>query len=1104
MVRKNPLFIGIAILLFTIAVSSLMLSKLPEFIERSGNPDISITGDNLYNWGSQGSGDGQFGLGGPRGIAVESGYVYVVDSALDRIQLFTESGQYVLKWGSRGIGDGNFQDPSGIALDDLGRVYVADVNNNRIQVFNQQGQFLFKWGSYGVGDGQMGFPEGIAVNASGVIYVTDSLYHRVQVFTSTGQFLFKWGRNGGGGSSGNGPGEFNSPYGIAINNSGYVFVSDYNNYRVQVFYPNGTFLNTWGTHGQGDGEFNSALYLDIDEQGYIYVAEWESKRVQVFTPTGDFVTKWTIPHALSIGVSPQGRVFVTDNANQLVRVFESMPTDYYVTSGIYNENFSTKYYSDLFMTDAAGWGSGQVYSCPTNPTLVGSTDLKRFPDSPASVIAGVGIKGTLAYATSKSSTVLYTVNIANPNNPTQVGAQNVFIGSGFLDDVFISGTYTYITYHRDGGSFFGYGLLIYNGGSQICNFWNMGQMTGSGGLDGEIFVEGSRLYLAAGHVLWILDITNPANPFIIGSYTVGSGNNDNGFIKDIYIHNDVAYLVSSLFYWPANLFILNVSNPSSPQLLKLLSATEPFRGVAVSGNILAAGGGNGGLLLYDVTNASDPVFLKGCSGNAQKVRISGGLAYFTSEGGYLNVANISNPSEAETIRSAYIGDFGYFRFDISGNYAYLGGNNLKACDTQIWKPSSVVQSATLFSGSSYEKLNKATLTCTEEIQPGTSVIYYLSPDDGVHWEQVTPTVEHLFTNAGNQLKWKAVLSTTNASVPKITELNISFSTVLYPPSLISPSNGISTNNTRPEFSWNVIPEATNYWIQLDTASTFDSLNLLNITGSTSTYTPTEALSDGTWYWRVAANNTEKEWGPFSAYRTMTVDTFPPESPAPISPENNSYGVSSMPTFEWESVIDADQYTLQLDTLASFTSGNLRSIGGVFGSNYVPSSSLMDGTWFWRVRAIDAASNEGPFSGISNLTIDTIKPVIDVPEEIVFVEGTKNHVITWSPSDLHPFSYSITQNSKLIASGIWNGGQIGISIADLSPGQYQFNCTVLDLAGNTKSSMVSVEVQELHPNPLEWVLISTSIGVGGVCGIFVLHKKGVWRKIRRKLEELTQH
>ncbi len=66
---------------------------------------------------------------------------------------------------------------------------------------------------------------------------------KVQAFTSSGQYVTRWG------SSGSGDGLFNTPYGIAIDNSGNVYVADGKNNRVQVFDPDGKFLAKWGQTG---------------------------------------------------------------------------------------------------------------------------------------------------------------------------------------------------------------------------------------------------------------------------------------------------------------------------------------------------------------------------------------------------------------------------------------------------------------------------------------------------------------------------------------------------------------------------------------------------------------------------------------------------------------------------------------------------------------------------------------------------------------------------------------------------------------------------------------------------------------------------------------
>ena len=60
------------------------------------------------------------------------------------------------------------------------------------------------------------------------MYVADSRNHRIQKFSSTGTFGGAWG------SAGSANGQFSSPFGVAVDSSGYVYVADTGNNRIQV------------------------------------------------------------------------------------------------------------------------------------------------------------------------------------------------------------------------------------------------------------------------------------------------------------------------------------------------------------------------------------------------------------------------------------------------------------------------------------------------------------------------------------------------------------------------------------------------------------------------------------------------------------------------------------------------------------------------------------------------------------------------------------------------------------------------------------------------------------------------------------------------------
>ena len=104
-----------------------------------------------------------------------------------------------------------------------------------------------------------------------------------------------------------------------------------------------------------------------------------------------------------------------------------------------------------------------------------------------------------------------------------------------------------------------------------------------------------------------------------------------------------------------------------------------------------------------------------------------------------------------------------------------------------WRPynaTSTIQSLNVNSGSEY--VVSATLNATE-ILNGQTINYYLSNDGGTTWEAVTNGTPHTFTTIGNDLRWKAVLSTTNSNVtPIIDELSISYKTSPTPPTTPTP------------------------------------------------------------------------------------------------------------------------------------------------------------------------------------------------------------------------------------------------------------------------------------------------------------------------------
>ena len=90
------------------------------------------------------------------------------------------------------------------------------------------------------------------------IAVTDVGNQRVQVFRNDGTYLRCFG------GPGHGKGEFESPFGIAFDQNGNIFVSYCGNDRVQIFDEQGKYLDAFdGSEGSLNSRLNNPLDLNI-------------------------------------------------------------------------------------------------------------------------------------------------------------------------------------------------------------------------------------------------------------------------------------------------------------------------------------------------------------------------------------------------------------------------------------------------------------------------------------------------------------------------------------------------------------------------------------------------------------------------------------------------------------------------------------------------------------------------------------------------------------------------------------------------------------------------------------------------------------------------
>ena len=243
----------------------------------------------------------------------------------------------------------SFYIPGGLAIDNSGNIYVADQDNHKIRKITPSGlvSTLAGSGLSGSKDGKgseasFNLPAGLAVDLNGNVYVADANNYKIRKITSDG-FVSTLAGSGIKGSA-NGQGSlasFNLPVRLAVDASGYVYVSDKNNNKIRKITPNGTVstLAGSGDFGDDDGLGTVATFygpngIVLDADGNIFVADGGNNKIRKILPSGMVTTfagnlnrgnndglgtaaRFNIPSDITI--DGNGNFYITDAINNKIR-----------------------------------------------------------------------------------------------------------------------------------------------------------------------------------------------------------------------------------------------------------------------------------------------------------------------------------------------------------------------------------------------------------------------------------------------------------------------------------------------------------------------------------------------------------------------------------------------------------------------------------------------------------------------------------------------------------------------------------------------------------------------------------------------------------------
>uniref|UniRef100_A0ABM0N0Q1 Tripartite motif-containing protein 2-like n=1 Tax=Saccoglossus kowalevskii TaxID=10224 RepID=A0ABM0N0Q1_SACKO len=263
--------------------------------------------------GNAGS-EGQFS--NPWGITINKhGDFVTADRGNNRVTMHDRDGNYKQSFTFTGQFAETFR-PCDVAISDDNEYFMTDDNNKQVVVSDEYGKLIRKlirkFGSSEIDD-----PCGIAINpVTKNVYVSEYSKDCIRKYTQGGVFIKSFGK------SGDRQGEFDTPYLLAINSKGMVYVSGWYNHRIQVLNSDDQFMFEFFSTGVSRMSYPTGVA--VDKNDYVYVSS--EHKVTKHDSNGQFIfridsDKDGLSRPRGVAVCNDGRIAVVDCDNKCIKVF---------------------------------------------------------------------------------------------------------------------------------------------------------------------------------------------------------------------------------------------------------------------------------------------------------------------------------------------------------------------------------------------------------------------------------------------------------------------------------------------------------------------------------------------------------------------------------------------------------------------------------------------------------------------------------------------------------------------------------------------------------------------------------------------------------------
>jgi trimeric autotransporter adhesin len=191
--------------------------------------------------------------------------------------------------------------------------------------------------------------EGVVTDPMGNLYISDANNHRVRCVSPNGNIRTIAGNGIAGFAGDNGPAsasQLNSPYGLAFDFAGNLYIADLGNARIRQISPAGIITTVAGggalpAGGKNEGSMAASLAfiaprnIAIDGTGIVYISDFGAHRVYKMATDGTVTTLAgtgspgysgdgvaalaMLNYPTALAVDHQGNVYIADSANHLIR-----------------------------------------------------------------------------------------------------------------------------------------------------------------------------------------------------------------------------------------------------------------------------------------------------------------------------------------------------------------------------------------------------------------------------------------------------------------------------------------------------------------------------------------------------------------------------------------------------------------------------------------------------------------------------------------------------------------------------------------------------------------------------------------------------------------